>query len=271
MAYRLIILNGEQRGERRDIESHPLRVGRAPESGLRLNDPDVLPDHVVLTPGKDSLTIRCLSQDSPVQVNGVDTWESALQHGDVAQVGTTRLFVQALGNPVAWSNLARFSKLRIGIATALPLFLLLATTFLLRECRKPAKPASPPPSSVLPLVESALYPDDCLVTNIPQVKINDSVSLTSPPADVVEASEAINSYRPEPSQRGIAIAQVELDAAARFLEEAERLEIQHRAATNQVSGVADLTKAADILKEPNTTNEAIRAAPTNAPVQVPPP
>lgn len=266
MEYRLIILNGEQRGERRDIGTHPLRVGSDPESGLRLNDPDVLPDHAVLTPGEDSLTIRCFSQTNPIQVNGVETSEAALRHGDVAQVGTTRLFVQALGNPVAWGNLARFRRARIWIATGVPIVILCAATIFLRECRKPV-PAAPPPTA-LPIIEPALYPDDCLVTNIPQVRINDSVSLTSSPPDIVEASETLKTHRPESSQKGIAVARGELEAATRFLEEADRMEMQHRSATNQVSGTADLTKAADFLKEPSKTNEDAGAASTSTPVQV---
>ncbi|MEI8351895.1 MAG: FHA domain-containing protein, partial [bacterium] len=137
MAYRFIILNGEQRGERRDIDNHPLRVGRALESGLRLSDPDVLPDHALLIPEADGLMIRCLPDANPVQVNGIETRESPLRHGDVAQVGTTRLFVQALDNTVAWNNLVGFRKSRTWVAIGLPVLMLVATAILARHCRNP--------------------------------------------------------------------------------------------------------------------------------------
>jgi len=270
MAYRFIILNGEQRGERRDIDNHSLSIGRAPESGLLLSDPDVLPEHALLIPEADGLMIRCLPEVNPVQINGIETRESRLRHGDVIQVGTTRVFVQILDNQVPWTKFPGLRKPRTWIAIGLPVLMLVATAILARHCRNPKAPPLPSSIATLPQVESTLYPDDCLVTNIPRVRIHDSISITSPPPEVISATEVMAASPMESSQKDISTAQTELEAATRFLQAAEQAEFQHRAMTNQESGTTDLIKAGGILNQPDGDTNAAPPAITNNPIQASP-
>lgn len=95
MIFRLIILNGERRGERITVTAEPMRIGREEGSEIRFNDPEIASLHAEITHRKDGLLIRDLGSMNRILVNNHETHEAVLKHGDVVEVGRTRFLVQA--------------------------------------------------------------------------------------------------------------------------------------------------------------------------------
>lgn len=95
MIFRLIILNGDRRGERITLTAEPMRIGREDGSEIRFNDPEIASLHAEITHRKDGLFIRDLGSMNRILVNNRETREAVLKHGDVVEVGQTRFLVQA--------------------------------------------------------------------------------------------------------------------------------------------------------------------------------
>ncbi len=95
MIFRLIILNGERRGERITIAAEPMRIGREEGSDIRFNDPEIASQHAEISHREDKLFIRDLGSMNRILVNNRETPEAILKHGDVVEVGRTRFLVQA--------------------------------------------------------------------------------------------------------------------------------------------------------------------------------
>ncbi|MEI6516797.1 MAG: FHA domain-containing protein, partial [bacterium] len=119
MLYRIVILNGERRGERVDVPETRFTLGRAPACGLTLNDAALEPVHAELTQCGASLLIRSGNPGAVIRVNDVEVTESVLQHGDVVEIGTTRFFIQQ-SDTTTWKNLSRLRKKRTLITIVLP-------------------------------------------------------------------------------------------------------------------------------------------------------
>jgi len=247
MAYRVIILNGDQRGERRDVDKIPLLIGRDASSGLNLNDPDVAVHHAEIRTRDGALVVHSLDATNAVLINGTAMRESILQHGDVMQIGTTRFFIQALGNASAWDNLAGLGVYRRWATIGIPVVLMLAMVIGLNRCRRVPGSIPPKPAGVAPASTDEPNPDDCLVTNIPRIRIHDSVTLTSRPPEVIEAVELMVLLRTNSPDTGNDTAQMELEQATRFLKANENRKADFVSVTNQESGVADLIKAQSFL------------------------
>lgn len=225
----------------------PITLGSCASAGLKLTDAAISAEHAELIPQGDELKVRSLMGDDPVLVNGVPSGETFLRHGDVLQVGTTRLFVQHLGGMTSWDTLSRIRRLRAGLTIMIPLLVVLALSLQFRKCRHTRdEETAPPPLQVPPsLLMSPTTPDDCLVTNIPRISIHESVTLTAVPPEV---TEAIASLPPaSTNEADMTEARHELDAATQFLMAAGELARDRSDVTNQESGVRDLEKATALL------------------------
>lgn len=95
LIFRLVILNGPRQGERITVPIEPLVVGRAPECGLRLTDPEVAERHAVIEHFQGALLIHDLGSMNRILVNKRETSRSILKHGDEIELGRTRMLVQA--------------------------------------------------------------------------------------------------------------------------------------------------------------------------------
>jgi hypothetical protein len=96
MLYRLIILNGPQTGLRWSVPDGPLTIGRAPDCGLRLSDSEVAVHHAMVEPDGDALRVRDLGTMHRLLINQREKCEARLKHGDVVEIGRTRLLVEAV-------------------------------------------------------------------------------------------------------------------------------------------------------------------------------
>ena len=95
MIYRLIILNGDRRGEQITLTQAPMIIGRAETCDIRFNDPEIALSHAEITHTPDGLYIRDLGSMNRLLINNREVRAAHPKHGDVVEVGHTRFLVQA--------------------------------------------------------------------------------------------------------------------------------------------------------------------------------
>ncbi len=222
MAYRIIILNGEKRGERLDIETSPLTIGRNISCDIQLPDPEIGEIHARISPTPHSLQISVLDKAHHLMVNKVMVDEASLKHGDMIEVGHTRLFVQSQHSPRAWESLTGFRERKKWITLGLPIGLVTFTALVLHQCRRENTPVPPPPT----ISRTQFIPDtnntDWMVTNVAQIQIHSSIILTSTPPEIVEAKELFIQTRTNNCKEEIDAALAEIEFASNFLTEAHK-------------------------------------------------
>lgn len=95
MLYRLVILSGALKGQRISVAEDPIVIGRAPDCTLPIRDEELALRHAVIERKPDGLVIRDLGSMSGILLNNREVREAHLRHGDVVELGLTRLLVQA--------------------------------------------------------------------------------------------------------------------------------------------------------------------------------
>ncbi len=97
MLYRLIVLTGPLKNQRITVDQEPMTLGHAPECQIVLPDDEVAAQHAILEHRPESgLHIRDLGTMHRLIVNGRESRESRLKHGDMVEIGRTRFLVQAV-------------------------------------------------------------------------------------------------------------------------------------------------------------------------------
>jgi tetratricopeptide (TPR) repeat protein len=96
MLYRLIILTGPEKNRRITVTEEPMTIGRDASCAVVLDDPEVARKHAVLEHRRDGLLVKDLGSMNRTLVNQREVRESHLKHGDMIEIGRTRLLVQAL-------------------------------------------------------------------------------------------------------------------------------------------------------------------------------
>lgn len=95
MIFRLIILSGDRRGEQITLTQDPMIIGSAKTCEIYLNDPEIALSHAEITHNADGLYIRDLGSMNRLLINHREVHEARPKHGDIIEVGHTRLLVQA--------------------------------------------------------------------------------------------------------------------------------------------------------------------------------
>lgn len=96
MLYRLIVLTGPLKGQRITVDPEPMTIGRADTCDIVLPDNEVAFQHARLEHRQDELLIRDLGSMNKVILNKREVRETRLKHGDIVELGRTRLLVEAL-------------------------------------------------------------------------------------------------------------------------------------------------------------------------------
>ena len=96
----------------------PVRIGRAPSSDLKLEDPGVWNEHLVLELNSTKRFSLRVHGEAITSVNGKPASEAVLRNGDVIELGSVKLQF--------WLNQARQKGLRL--AEALTWLVLLVVT-----------------------------------------------------------------------------------------------------------------------------------------------
>jgi hypothetical protein len=96
MIYRLIVLNGPLKGERITVDPEPMTVGRDEQNDIQLPDNEVALKHAQIEHRGDELFIHDLGSMNKVILNKREVQDTRLKHGDIIELGRTRLLVQAV-------------------------------------------------------------------------------------------------------------------------------------------------------------------------------
>ncbi len=221
MSFRIVILNGVTRGERFEIDRSAITVGKGASCDIVLPESGISDIHAMIKPQSDELHISVMGPQYRLTVNKTETQEALLHHGDVVEIGTTRLFIQHHRSQT-WETMTGYRKWRKWSAIILPVLLLSGIALTLNRCRSTPTPAPAPEtnsSSPHTLVVSDPNNNDWIVTNIPQIQINPAIVLSSAPPDIVDATELFLQERTNNIQQEIDIALKELAFATEFLDQ----------------------------------------------------
>lgn len=244
MSYQIVILNGERRGERMAIGHAAVTLGGDPTCSLQLPDRGLCGIHAEITRQKAGLQIRACTSTHPLWVNKTMVQESSLKHGDVVELGATRLFIQAQSSTGKWEKLSTLRQgLKKTLSVGLSSLLLAGIILTIYRCQ----PEHPPPD---PGQDTRRYTPpaadtnntDWMVTNVPPIEIHNSIILTAAPPDVIEAGKAFSLNRTNNIHAEIEAALKELESATEFINAARQhpmVPLPGAAATNQTDITAN--------------------------------
>ncbi len=228
MIFRLVILNGPRQGERITVPIEPLLVGRAPDCGLRLDDPEVAERHAVIEHFQGGLLIHDLGSMNRILVNKREITRSILKHGDEIELGRTRLLVQAFvqaevkGRSPEIINETSGGRGKGAMAMlTVALLVVLGLVWIVRTRRPPATPLPPPPPAVattaappiavewppatsappagpVMVVVTSAVPDETTVEEIRRLRAELALLQSSFRAMATQAAATVESARPPP-------------------------------------------------------------------------
>lgn len=257
MMYRLIILNGERRGERITVSADPMRIGRDKACEICFADPEVASQHAEIAHCEVDLFIKDLGSMNRILVNNRETREAKLKHGDVVEVGHTRFLVQAYVQAEVQGE-ALESKRRLWKTVSVAVTILIIAIIGIQRCHRQPTPAATPPHRVKkqaggPTAKTALVPlsqpsprtnvapPQAAVTSLPAVvqpptnttalapdrppsdtNLSSAIPPPTPvvtqrPPEIVAAETLIRTTRTDTAAAEVALARKELDAAAKAL------------------------------------------------------
>lgn len=234
MLYRFMILSGERKGQQITVPEEPMTIGRGPDCGLSFNDPEIATSHAVVEHGGQGLVIRDLNSMGKVLVNNRGVREARLKHGDIIELGRTRMLLQAVVEADVRDPRARRHRRRKAWRVAVVVMLLvggLGTYFAKRVQEELAKGMAPrhaqarppvampelPPPEELP-AETNLGPEAVVDAapavverDVPDALATNSVVATPSPVLVGTPPEPVAPPGPDP----YVLAQAMVDARVR--------------------------------------------------------
>lgn len=192
MIYRLIVLTGPLKGQRITVDPDPMVIGRQESCDIQLPDNEVALNHARLEHRGAELFIRDLGSMNKVILNKREVQETRLKHGDILELGRTRLLVQAIvqaevcDQPAPLCLARRFRKSRLAVAAAALLALGLGIT--LWPSGEPEATAEPVAVETAPPAPEALAtvpePEPVLAPQDTPAQEPDTVATTAePPAE----------------------------------------------------------------------------------------
>jgi pSer/pThr/pTyr-binding forkhead associated (FHA) protein len=104
----LLVLSGKMAGTSWVARRFPIRIGRAPSSDLRLEDPGVWNEHLVLELNSTKGFSLTVHPEAITSVNGKPATQAVLRNGDTIELGSVKLQF--------WLNQARQRGLRLAEA-----------------------------------------------------------------------------------------------------------------------------------------------------------
>ena len=89
--YKLVVLNGQQRGREVVVTHEALRIGKAPENGLTLADEAISRQHCEIVWDGRGYLLRDLQSTNGTRINGAEVREAYLSNGAVIGLGGIEL------------------------------------------------------------------------------------------------------------------------------------------------------------------------------------
>jgi len=149
MIYRLIALNGPLKGQRITIDPEPMTLGRDSECCIEIPDNEVALKHARLEHRGNELFIHDLGSMNKVILNKKEVQDARLKHGDIIELGRTRLLVEAVvqaevqADPGKTEPALHRSKRRPAYAVAAAL-LITVTSYAIYNSGRETEPAIDP-------------------------------------------------------------------------------------------------------------------------------
>lgn len=225
MIYRLVVLNGPLHGQCVTIDTKPMTLGTAGDCLLVLPDPEAAAHHAVVEHRGEGLLIRDLGSMNRIVVNKREVKSARLRHGDIVEIGRTRLLVRALvqaeveaAAPDARPSARRW--LRVAAPAALAVAAVLVV-FGPRETRKEAAANATEATAGVAPPQASAVPDAVALQDLEHLK-KDISSLTDTVKDLARRQSAQSSRAPSPAEAALLKAQAliargELEAADQWL------------------------------------------------------
>lgn len=299
MIYRLVILNGDRRGERITVAQEPMSIGRGESCDIRFDDPEVASAHAEISHTAEGLVIRDLGSMNRLLVDSREVRSATLKHGAVVEVGRTRFLVQAYVQAEVQGESEEVRRHRRWITTSAVALCVLALLYGMYRCRpepaaKPASPnrytpaqrspiiiaprPAPPPTTNAPAPAAASPSPSSSTSQVEQATATPiarprSKAPSRPPAEVTAARSiepvettwaATTSNMAGTAEDTIAVAQKELQDAANALLDSKVKEMMEEArglATNKGPEAAvQLLEAIEKVKPDYVDAAAARAA-----------
>lgn len=95
LRYTLVVCFSDGSSHSVPVGESAITIGRSPATAIRLNEDGVSRQHCVITPSGGRLMLLDQGSTNGTYVNGAQVQQTRLSHGDVIQVGSTRIRVQA--------------------------------------------------------------------------------------------------------------------------------------------------------------------------------
>lgn len=251
MAYRIVILNGDRRGERLELETASLTLGRGPACDLKVSDPGIALLHAEILLTNGALSLQTCDAPLRVHVNNSEVRESPLKHGDVVEIGTLRLLIQEYTGSAAWKTI---TGNRRWVRVLLPALLIMAASaFMLARyngSRKSIPPPTRPHPAPYPSATRPSWPDESFITNYPHIRPDLSIVLTTLPPELVEARILMNQLGTTPAEQDLAGVRTELAYGTQFLQDHQARQAPDPAASNRALAEAELIQARTALTNP---------------------
>jgi pSer/pThr/pTyr-binding forkhead associated (FHA) protein len=177
MIYRLIVLNGPSKGMRITIDPDPMVIGRDEACDICFGDEEMARQHARIEQRDCELFISDLESMSKVVVNKHETRHSRIKHGDIIELGRTRLLVEAIvqaevltatEEPATRRRALRKRKLALAAGFALAAG---ASTLAIMTGGHDDAPESP---ALEPISQASLLPE---LTSTPAVELADEDAL----------------------------------------------------------------------------------------------
>lgn len=92
--YRLVFLTGPHQGRRLAVQKGDLVIGHNADCHVQLHGPAVASRHAILEQRPDGFFIKAIDPAGALSVNGVETREERLKHGDEIDIAGERLLFQ---------------------------------------------------------------------------------------------------------------------------------------------------------------------------------
>lgn len=129
--YRLVFLDGPNKGRRITVKQGDVLIGADADSAIRLDHPSVIGRHALLEQRNGGIYLKALSALGPVQVNGQTVREHRLASGEEFAIGAMTFLYQSPEPAAVKTGRRRTSKFHRLTVTGVGLILLLQVVIVL--------------------------------------------------------------------------------------------------------------------------------------------
>lgn len=195
--YRLVFLEGPDKGRRVVIRQASVEAGSEPDLRIRLDDPAAREHHAVFIRDDGKVHVETSMGAQPFILNGEPLGRKPLTHGDVLELGRLRLQYQEM-QPLIFHTRRRVSRLHVLTLLATAALLVVQAALLALVLLRFHEGPLPLPLDGDPVAEVVSQGDEAsmpLLPELPSTTAEDDPAAADPEDDIFARAEVA---RPEP-------------------------------------------------------------------------